>query len=72
MQKQLHPNQKTVTIICTDGSTYEIKMMLAKTQLKLDLDPKSHAVWNHGTKQSGSELKGQLAKFRRRFSKSNT
>lgn len=66
MQKYLHPNLKTVTVICTDGSTYETQMLLNKNQIKLDLDPKSHIIWNQG-KLSNIESKGQVAKFKRRF-----
>lgn len=66
MKKSLHPFRTNITIISTDGSTFELPMMHSKNPLKLDLDSRSHFLWNTGVKQS-IESKGQIAKFKRRF-----
>lgn len=69
MRKMLHPHRREVTVVSTDGSTYVLPMLMNKNPLKLEVDPRSHAIWNEGTKVGVSESKGQLAKFHRRFKK---
>lgn len=68
MQKLLHPYLKPVTVICTDGSTYQNMMILGKSNIKLDSDPKSHTLWNVNLRTSTTESKGRIAKFEKRYS----
>lgn len=69
MKKNIHPLLKKIQIIESDGSTYELPLLLDKKQLKLEVDPKTNAIWNYGTKQFGLESRGQIAKFKKRFVK---
>lgn len=66
MKKSIHPYRTSIKIINTDGSTFELPLMHSKNPFKLDLDSRSHYLWNIGAKQS-VESKGQIAKFRKRF-----
>lgn len=67
MQKDKHPAYHKITVIMTDGSSFETRSTWGKPgdTLRLDIDPKSHPAWTgqHRLVDSG----GQLAKFNRRF-----
>nr|YP_007890536.1 ribosomal protein L31 [Andalucia godoyi]AGH24030.1 ribosomal protein L31 [Andalucia godoyi] len=67
MKKRIHPLRKEICVIHTDGSTYMMTSQLMKDQLKLDVDVKSHAIWNSGTKMGMQERRGQLAKFKKKY-----
>lgn len=69
MKKYIHPQRREVSVISTDGATYTLNLLLGKNPFKLDVDPKSHPLWNEGHKMGLLESKGQLAKFNRRFKK---
>jgi len=67
MRKDIHPNYHTITVVMTDGTTFETRSTYGKTgdSLRLDIDPKSHPAWTgvHKLIDTG----GQLAKFKNRF-----
>lgn len=69
MRKFIHPHRREVSVVSTDGSTNTLHLLINKNPLKLDLDPKSHPIWNEGNKIGYVESRGQLAKFHRRFNK---
>lgn len=71
MKKNIHPFRKKIQIIESDGSTYQLPLLMEKKQWKLEVDPKTNIVWNYGTKQFGLESKGQIAKFKKRFENKN-
>jgi large subunit ribosomal protein L31 len=67
MKKGIHPDYHEITVVMTDGSSYQTRSTMGKAgeTLRLDIDPKSHPAWTgvHRLMDSG----GQLAKFNRRF-----
>jgi len=67
MKKDIHPEYHEITVVMTDGSSYQTRSTWGKTgdTLKLDIDSKSHPAWTgvHRLIDSG----GQLAKFNKRF-----
>ena len=67
MKKDIHPEYHEITVVMTDGTTYQTRSTWGKAgdTLKLDIDPKSHPAWTgvHRLIDSG----GQLAKFNKRF-----
>ena len=67
MKKDIHPDYHTITVVMTDGSTYETRSTWGKEgdTMRLDIDPKTHPAWTgvHRLMDSG----GQLAKFNKRF-----
>ena len=67
MKKDLHPEYHEITVVMTDGSSFQTRSTWGAPgdTLKLDIDPKSHPAWTgvHRLIDSG----GQLAKFNKRF-----
>ncbi len=67
MKKDIHPKYHEITVVMTDGTTYQTRSTWGKPgdTLKLDIDSKSHPAWTgvHRLIDSG----GQLAKFNKRF-----
>ena len=67
MKKEIHPEYHEITVVMTDGTTYQTRSTWGKPgdTLKLDIDSKSHPAWTgvHRLIDSG----GQLAKFNKRF-----
>lgn len=67
MKKDTHPDYHDITVVMTDGSTFQTRSCWGKpgATLKLDIDPKSHPAWTgvHRLMDQG----GQLAKFKNRF-----
>jgi large subunit ribosomal protein L31 len=67
MKKDIHPEYHDITVVLTDGTTYQMRSTYGKagTTLRLDIDPKSHPAWTgeHRLVDTG----GQVAKFNRRF-----
>ena len=67
MKDKIHPHYHTITVMMTDGSTFETRSTYGKPGaiLRLDIDTKSHPAWTgvHRLVDTG----GQLAKFNKRF-----
>lgn len=67
MKKDTHPKYHEITVVMTDGSTFQTRSTWGKpgATMKLDIDPKSHPAWTgvHRLMDTG----GQLAKFKNRF-----
>ena len=67
MKKDIHPEYHEITVVMTDGTTYQTRSTWGKPgdTLKLDIDSKSHPAWTgvHRLIDTG----GQLAKFNKRF-----
>ena len=67
MKKNIHPKYHEITVVLTDGSTFQTRSTWGEEggTLKLDIDPSTHPAWTgvHRLVDSG----GQLAKFNKRF-----
>ena len=67
MKKDVHPKYHEITVVMTDGSSFQTRSTWGKpgATMKLDIDPKSHPAWTgvHRLMDTG----GQLAKFKNRF-----
>jgi len=67
MKKGIHPDYHDITVVMTDGTTFQTRSTYGKKDatIKLDIDPKSHPAWTgvHRLLDRG----GQLAKFNTRF-----
>jgi large subunit ribosomal protein L31 len=68
MKEGIHPDYHEITIVMTDGSTYQTRSTYGKAgdTLRLEIDPKSHPAWTGG-QQRLLDTGGQLARFNRRF-----
>lgn len=67
MKKDIHPEYHEITVVMTDGTSYQTRSTYGEQgdTLRLDIDPKSHPAWTgeHRLVDSG----GQVAKFNKRF-----
>src|SRR5262249_14622477 len=53
MKQNAHPNYHFITVVMTDGSTYQTRSTYGKegATLHLDIDPKTHPAWTGGNQQ---------------------
>ena len=67
MKKNKHPDYHTITVEMTDGSKFQTRSTWGNENdnLKLEIDPKSHAAWTGG-KQKILD-KGRISKFNKKF-----
>ncbi len=68
MREGIHPDYHEITVVMTDGSSYQTRSTYGKPgdTLRLDIDPKSHPAWTGG-QQRLIDTGGQLARFNKRF-----
>ena len=68
MKKQIHPNYHMITVVMTDGTTFETRSTYGKPgdSLHLDIDPKSHPAWTGGQQQL-VDRGGRVSRFKQRF-----
>ena len=68
MKAEIHPDYHEITVVMTDGSSYQTRSTYGKAgdTLRLDIDPKSHPAWTGG-QQRVNETDGQVARFNKRF-----
>jgi large subunit ribosomal protein L31 len=68
MKQGIHPDYHEITVIMTDGTTYQTRSTYGKAgdTLRLDIDSKSHPAWTGG-QQRLVDTGGQLARFNKRF-----
>jgi large subunit ribosomal protein L31 len=67
MKKQIHPDYHMITVVMTDGTSFQTRSTYGKPgdTLHLDIDPKVHPAWVGGTRQVSEG--GQVARFNKRF-----
>ena len=67
MKQGIHPDYHEITVVMTDGTSYQTRSTYGKAgdTLRLEIDPKSHPAWTGGT-QRLLDTGGQLARFNRR------
>ena len=68
MKKQIHPNYHMITVVMTDGTTFETRSTYGKPgdSLNLDIDPKSHPAWTVGQQQL-VDRGGRVSRFKQKF-----
>jgi large subunit ribosomal protein L31 len=68
MKKDLHPEYHKITVVMTDGTTFETYSTYGKEndELKLDIDSKSHPAWTGGG-QHLTDRGGRLSRFKKKF-----
>ena len=68
-KKDLDSDYHTITVVMTDGSSFETRSTWGSEgdTLTLDIDPKSHPAWTGGAGRL-VDTGGQVAKFNKRFS----
>jgi large subunit ribosomal protein L31 len=68
MKKQIHPNYHLITVVMTDGTTFQTRSTYGKAgdTLHLDIDPKSHPAWTGGQQQI-VDRGGRVSRFKQKF-----
>jgi large subunit ribosomal protein L31 len=68
MKDGIHPDYHEITVVMTDGTTYQTRSTYGKAgdTLRLEIDSKSHPAWTGG-QQRLLDTGGQLARFNKRF-----
>ena len=72
MKKDKHPDYHTITVVMTDGTKFETRSTWGKSgdTMSLDIDPLTHPAWTGG--QQKIQDKGQVSRFKKRFSNLKT
>ena len=67
MKDKIHPDYHKITVVMTDGSSFETKSTWGKegASLRLDIDPKTHPAWT-GVRQT-LDRGGRVQRFKDRF-----
>ena len=68
MKKDIHPDYHEITVVMTDGTSFQTRSTWGSEgdTLKLDIDPLSHPAWTGGA-QRIVDTGGQVARFNKRF-----
>jgi large subunit ribosomal protein L31 len=68
MKKQIHPNYHMITVVMTDGTSFDTRSTYGKPgdTLHLDIDPKSHPAWTGGQQQI-VDRGGRVSRFKQKF-----
>jgi large subunit ribosomal protein L31 len=69
MKKQIHPEYHMISVVMTDGTTFQTRSTYGKPgdTLHLDIDPKSHPAWTGGQQQI-VDRGGRVSRFKKKFS----
>lgn len=67
VKKDIHPSYHEITVVMTDGSTFQTRSTYgeAGASLTLDIDSRSHPAWTGGSMQVSQ--RGQVDKFNKKF-----
>ena len=67
MKQDTHPDYHFITVVMTDGSSYQTRSTYGKegATLNLDIDPKTHPAWT-GVRQT-LDRGGRVQRFKDRF-----
>ena len=68
MKKDTHPEYHIITVVMTDGTTFETYSTYGKEndEMKLDIDSKSHPAWTGGG-QHLTDRGGRLSRFKKKY-----
>lgn len=68
MKQGIHPEYHSITVVMTDGTTFETRTTWGKEgdTMRLDIDPKSHPAWT-GAGHKLLDTGGQISKFGKRY-----
>ena len=68
MKQDIHPDYHTITVVMTDGTTYQTRSTYGKegATLHLDVDPKTHPAWTGGG-QTLIDRGGRVSRFNAKY-----
>lgn len=68
MKSDIHPDYHKITVVMTDGSSYETRSTYGEPgdTLTLDIDPTTHPAWTGGG-QHLVDRGGRVSRFNKKF-----
>ena len=68
MKQDTHPDYHFITVVMTDGTTYQTRSTYGKegATLNLDIDPKTHPAWTGGNQQL-LDRGGRVSRFNSKY-----
>jgi len=68
MKKDTHPDYHTITVVMTDGSTFQTRSTYGSEgdTLTLDIDPSTHPAWTGGGQQL-VDRGGRVSRFKKKY-----
>lgn len=68
MKQEGHPEYHFITVVMTDGTTYQTRSTYGKegATLNLDIDPKTHPAWTGGSAHL-MDRGGRVSRFNAKF-----
>ncbi len=68
MKKDIHPDYHKITVVMTDGTSFETRSCMgeAGAKLNLDIDPNTHPAWTGGN-TTILDRGGRVGKFKKKF-----
>ena len=68
MKQDTHPDYHMITVVMTDGTTYQTRSTYGKegATLHLDIDPNTHPAWTGGN-QHLLDRGGRVSRFNAKF-----
>ncbi|MCQ8783243.1 50S ribosomal protein L31 [Mangrovibrevibacter kandeliae] len=68
MKKSIHPDYHTITVVMTNGSSYQTRSTWGSEgdTLNLDIDPTSHPAWTGGNQQL-MDRGGRVSRFKKKY-----
>ncbi|SKA34943.1 50S ribosomal protein L31 [Consotaella salsifontis] len=68
MKKEIHPDYHAITVVMTNGTTYETRSTWGKEgdRMNLDIDPSTHPAWTGGA-QNLVDRGGRVSRFKKRY-----
>jgi large subunit ribosomal protein L31 len=68
MKTEGHPDYHTITVVLTDGTSYQTRSTYGKegATLNLDIDPRTHPAWTGGN-QAMLDRGGRVSRFNAKF-----
>jgi large subunit ribosomal protein L31 len=68
MKQDIHPDYHFITVVMTDGTSYQTRSTYGKegATLNLDIDPKTHPAWTGGN-QTLIDRGGRVSRFAAKY-----
>ena len=68
MKNDIHPDYHMITVVMTDGTTYQTRSTYGKegAELHLDVDPKTHPAWTGGA-HAMIDRGGRVSRFAAKY-----
>jgi large subunit ribosomal protein L31 len=68
LKQDIHPDYHMITVVMTDGTTYQTRSTYGKegAELHLDVDPKTHPAWTGGA-HAMIDRGGRVSRFTAKY-----